>query len=247
MTFDKLFLILVAAALTGCGGGTSSSSKGIEIDLDSDSVAAEDVGEPVSITEKDYHVLTPFTYITNLSSVNISLRQGDYSISARGDSATLSHLQLHFDSNLLTVNIASDNNSDYNYFGTTTNVWLTISAPKIECFSSCANGSFCTSGKIVAENLEVGVLGSGKVLLDTLECKELKIHSSEVGPIHFDHVRANTMTILSKADADIRGDVEVGALNIVNQGTQHIFITGKAESVYVQNKDDHNVLLNLDE
>ena len=61
MTFDKLFLILVAAALTGCGGGTSSSSKGIEIDLDSDSVAAEDVGEPVSITEKDYHVLTPFT------------------------------------------------------------------------------------------------------------------------------------------------------------------------------------------
>ena len=86
MTFDKLFLILVAAALTGCGGGTSSSSKGIEIDLDSDSVAAEDVCEPVSITEKDYHVLTPFTYITNLSSVNISLRQGDYSISARGDS-----------------------------------------------------------------------------------------------------------------------------------------------------------------
>ena len=74
MTFDKLFLILVAAALTGCGGGTSSSSKGIEIDLDSDSVAAEDVGEPVSIIEKDYHVLTPFTYITNLSSVNIPLQ-----------------------------------------------------------------------------------------------------------------------------------------------------------------------------
>ena len=247
MTFDKLFLTLVAAALTGCSGGASSSSKGIDIGLDSDSVGAEDVGEPVRIIDKEYHVLTPFTYITNLSSVNISLRQGDYFISARGDSATLSHLQLHFDSNLLTVNIASDNNSDYNYFGTTTNVWLTISAPKIECFSSCANGSFCTSGKIVAENLEVGVLGSGKVLLDTLECKELKIHSSEVGPIHFDHVRANTMTILSKADADIRGDVEVGALNIVNQGTQHIFITGKAENVSVQNKDDHNVLLNLDE
>lgn len=246
MTFDKLFLTLVAAALAGCGGGASSSRKGIEIDFDSDSSAVEDVAEPVRIIDQDFHVLTPFTYITNLSSVNVSLRQGDYSISARGDSATLSLLKLHFDSNLLTINIASDNNSDYNYFGTTTNVWLTISAPKIECFSSCANGCFSTAGKIVAENLEVGVLGTGKVLLDTLECNELKIHSSEMGPIRFDCVRANTMTILSKADADIRGDVEVEKLNIINEGSQHIFITGKANDVYVQNKDDHNLLLNLD-
>lgn len=245
MAFNKLFALSAVAIITGCNGNGTSRKSGIEADLDSDSVLMDTSVYSKHTIEKEYIVLSPFTYITNLSSVNIAYKQGDYAISACGDSATLSHLQCHFDSNLLTVNIASDNNSDYNYFGTTTNVWLTVSAPQLECFSLCANGSFSTCGTVNAENLEIGVLGTGSVLLDSISCSELKIHSSDMGKIHFNHIQANDMSILSKADADINGDIEVKQLSIINKGKQRITLTGKAESIYVHDKDDSNLQLSL--
>ena len=53
------------------------------------------------------------------------------------------------------------------------------------------------------------------------------------------------MSILSKADADINGDIEVKQLNIINKGKQRITLTGKAESIYVHDKDDSNLQLSL--
>ena len=71
-----------------------------------------------NIIRKRISIPFDFSYITNLGSVDIIYTQGNYAIEVEGDSTTLNYLKAEFDSNLLTVSLQDDNNTDINLLAT---------------------------------------------------------------------------------------------------------------------------------
>ena len=187
-----------------------------------------------------------FSYLTNLGSVDITYTQGSaYSIEVEGDSTLLEHLQANFDSNLLTVSISTDSNQDINLYGNTNDVQMRITAPDLKVVSICGNGGFASAGTWQTDELQVGVLGTGEMKLDKVECRTFSLHSTERGGITISHLRADEAVIYSRSSADIDISVEVRDLTVLNDGTQHLRLRGKAEQVNIAKPDDPNLTMEL--
>ena len=120
-----------------------------------------------NIIRKRISIPFDFSYITNLGSVDIIYTQGNYAIEVEGDSATLNYLKAEFDSNLLTVSLQDDNNTDINLFGNAGNVKMYVSAPTLKCVSICGSGSFESQATWRAEDIQLGVLSSGNMKMNS--------------------------------------------------------------------------------
>ena len=182
-----------------------------------------------------------FNYIINLGSIDIIYTQGNFSVEVEGDSATLHFLHTDFDSNLLTVSIGNDGNTDYNFFGNTSNVKMYISCPDLKCVSICGNGSFASQATWRTEDLQLGVLGTGALKIGKVECTTLSIQSSDIGDISIADLHAEDATIYSRSSAHIDLNVDVNNLTVLNEGSQTITLTGSAHKVYVKNSKDPNL------
>lgn len=236
MTRRHFLPIAALIALASCNGKKADNT------TDSSASSAAEAQEPTKeLIEKEIFVGSQFSYITNLSSIKIVYTQGDYHISAIADSITLSHLQLQFDSNLLTVNLGHDNNRDYNIYGTTTDITLNVSSPRLDCVSTCGNGSFTSKGFLEADTIQLGVLGPGSINIDSIRCADIDIQSLNKGNISIKHLSANNANILSRSSATITADVSVKSLNIANYNKQTIRISGHAEKLYIKNPKDPNL------
>ena len=109
-------------------GACRRSTPGNEVKTEQQSTAKTEQRKQ-NIIKKRISIPFDFSYITNLGSVDIIYTQGNYSIEVEGDSATIDYLNAEFDSNILTVNLQTDNNTDINLYGNSNNIKMYVSAP----------------------------------------------------------------------------------------------------------------------
>ena len=198
-----------------------------------------------NIVRRNISIPQDFNYITNLGSIDIIYTQGNFSVEVEGDSSTLNFLKTDFDSNLLTVSMANDGNRDFNFYGNTSNVKMYVSCPDLKCVSICGNGDFESQATWRTEDLQLGVLGTGALKIGKVECTTFSIQSSDVGSISISDLQAEDATVYSRSSAHIDMNVDVNHLTIINDGSQTINLTGKAQKVLIKNPKDKNLTNNL--
>ena len=195
-----------------------------------------------NVVRRNLGVLTDFSYITNLGSVDIIYTQGDYSIEVEGDSALLQYLVTSFDSNLLTVSMRTDGNTSYNLYGNTPNVTMRLSCPTLQCISICGNGSFSSQGTWSSEDIEIGVLGTGTMHLDSIECNTFKMQITNVSTIGINNLKANEATVLTRTNATVSMNADAEELSILNDGKPNMTLTGRATKLLIQNPKDETLV-----
>ena len=194
-----------------------------------------------NIIKKRISIPFDFSYITNLGSVDIIYTQGNYGIEVEGDSATLNYLTAEFDSNILTVNLQTDNNTDINIYGSTNTIKMYVSAPELKCVSVCGNGSFESQATWRAENIQLGVLSTGSMKIGRVECTTFDLQSTDIGNIDITDLQAEDATLYSRSSATINANVNVKNLIVINDGKQTMKLTGKAQNVRIKNPNDINL------
>jgi hypothetical protein len=199
----------------------------------------------LNIIKKHISIPFDFSFIINLGSVDIIYTQGNYSIEAEGDSAMLTYLVTEFDSNVLTVNVQTDNNKDLNKFGAISNIKLYVSTPELKCVSICGNGGFESQATWRAEDIQIGVLSTGSLKLGSVECTTLDLQSTDIGNIDISDLQAEDATIYSRSSATINANVNVKNLIVVNEGKQKMKLTGKAQKAVFKNPNDINLVNEL--
>ena len=198
-----------------------------------------------STTKSEKPATRELNIIKKHISIPFDFRQGNYSIDAEGDSALLNYLVTEFDSNVLTVNVQTDNNTDFNKFGSTSNIKLYVSAPNLKCVSVCGNGSFESEATWRTEDLQLGVLSTGKMNIGKVECTTFNLQSTDIGDITLTDLHAEDATIYSRSSANINANINVKNLVVINDGKQKMKLTGKAQNVAIKNPQDLNLINEL--
>lgn len=192
------------------------------------------------IVRRQLGTLKDFTHLTNLGSVNIIYTQGDYNMEVEGDSVLLQYLTTSFDSNLLTVSMRTDGNRDINLYGNASNVTMYLSCPNLKCVSICGNGGFESIGKWSGDDIEVGILSTGTMRLDSIECNTFSMQSTSVSNISITNLKANEATVMTRANATIDMDVDAEELTVLNDGKPTMTLTGRAVNLLIKNPQDEN-------
>ena len=230
----KIFTILATLSiLTAC----NSTAPKQEEKSDADNTKRQNERK-ANVVRRQLGPVKEFSYLTNLGSVNIIYTQGDYNMEVEGDSAMLQYLVTSFDSNLLTISMRSDGNSDINLYGNTSNVTMYLSCPDLKCVSICGNGGFESIGTWSGDDIEVGVLSTGTMSLGTIECNTFKMQSTSVSLISIANLKAQEATMLTRTNATIDMKVDVEDLTIINDGNPKITLTGKATNLLIKNPKD---------
>ena len=225
-------------------GACRQATPGNDVKTEAQSSAKTDLRK-LNIIKKRISIPFDFSYITNLGSVDIIYTQGNYGIEVEGDSVTLNYLTAEFDSNILTVNLQTDNNTDINKYGSTNNIKMYVSAPELKCVSVCGNGSFESQATWRAENIQVGVLSTGSMKIGRVECTTFDLQSTDIGNITLTDLQAEDATLYSRSSATINANVNVKNLVIINDGKQTMKLTGKAQNVRIKDPNDMNLINEL--
>ncbi len=241
----KYRFVITLAALLLLGACRQFSVPKTEEGQDSTAKSEQPATRELNIIKKHISIPFDFSYITNLGSVDIIYTQGNYSIDAEGDSALLNYLVTEFDSNVLTVNVQTDNSTEFNKFGGISNIKLYVSAPELKCVSICGNGGFESQATWRTENLQLGVLSIGKMSLGRVECTTFDLQSSDIGDITLTDLHADDATIYSRSSANINANIDVKNLVVINDGKQKMKLTGKAQHVVIKNPNDLNLINEL--
>ena len=146
---------------------------------------------------------------------------------------------------MLTVNVQTDNNTDFNKFGSTSNIKLYVYAPNLKCVSVCGNGSFESEATWRTEDLQLGVLSTGKMNIGKVECTTFNLQSTDIGDITLTDLHAEDATIYSLSSANINANINVKNLVVINDGKQKMKLTGKAQNVAIKNPQDLNLINEL--
>ena len=250
MKYNIIEFLVILSLLTSCSNSSSRQVEGTgEQDNKSlnsgDNSTLQRKKKKENIVRRPVATLKDFSYITNLGSVNIVYTQGDYSIEVEGDSAMLQYLTTSFDSNLLTVSMRTDGNRDFNLYGNTSNVTMYISCPDLKCVSICGNGGFESRGTWSADDLQVGVLGTGTMSLDAIECNTFSMQSTSISLVSIANLKANEATVMTRTSAIIDMNVDVEELIVLNDGKPKITLTGKAANLLIKNPKDETLVNNI--
>lgn len=203
------------------------------------------VKSPKNIIRKHISIPSEFNHLTNLGCVDIIYTQGNFNIEVEGDSTMVNYLQANFDSNLLTVSIKSDGNSDLNPYGNTSNVKMYISSPDLRCVSVCGNGNFESLGTWRNEDILLGMIGTGSMKLAKVECTTFSLQSTDGGSFTIANLKADDAAIFSTSTARIEADVNVNNLTVLNEGKQIMKLTGTASKLLVKNPKDPNLTMEV--
>ena len=69
--------------------------------------------------------------------------------------------------------------------------------------------------------MQVGVMGSGSVVLDTVECQSLMVQNNDAGTVSFSSCRAKSIDMMGKSSGGINGVFDV-------EGLAKVTFTGSA-------------------
>lgn len=234
----QIISLAMIAMLTSCNSGTSTKQQ-----FTTSSEAKNDVpAKEKKIIRKQLLSTSTFTNIINVGSIDIIFTLGETSLEAEGDSALLEHIEVEFDSNLLTVGLTGDSNTDINRYGKTNNIKLYVSCPSLQCVSICGNGGFTQKGKWAStEEIQVGVLGTGAITLGEVESPSFRIEATAEGPVSITHLKTDKAIINCRAATSVTADLEANELFVYNASSPHLTLTGHATQTYFEAPKDKNL------
>lgn len=227
--------ILAIALLSSCQSNSNASKDEASVSATQEEAANKTQRK---IVRKPVNIPSEFSYITNIGSVDIIFSHGDYNMEVEGDSALIEYIKTNFDSNLLTISLKSDANTDYNMYGNANNTKLYITAPQLQCVSICNTGNFECTDTWQCDDIQIGILGTGGVKLNNVECKTFLIDATGKGNVSIDHLKADVATLNSRSSGTFNIDCDVNDFTIINDGEQTINLTGKVRQKSVSNKED---------
>lgn len=210
-------------AICACGGQQKQNRE-----TATSKEAKSEKKKPVAnIISKQVHVISEFTHLTSVSGADIVFTPGDYSIEVTGDSALIQYLETDFDSNLLTISIASERNPEINVYEGKPNVTISISAPKLQCVSLCSSGNFTSKGSWKNQTLEFGTIGSGTFYCDSLECESFNYMSTSTGDANFNHIKAKKIHFANLNQSNVNATIDADILEAENKGNSTFTFRGK--------------------
>ena len=239
---NKMKCMVIAALatlslLTACDANSTKT-----VNVATDGGASHEDGKGKNVVRKRLAVQGDFSYLTNIGSINIVYTQGEYGMEVEGDSAVLQHLKTSYDSNLLTVSMGTDGNSDINLYGNVSNATMYLSCPDLKCVSICGNGGFECRGTWRGDDLQVGVLGTGELKLDTVECNTFAMQSTTISVISIGALKARVADVMTRTNAVVDMNVDVEELTVLNDGRPKMTLTGKADNLMIKNPKDDNLV-----
>lgn len=224
--------------LASCNGGKADQQNNFVSD-------AKETTKPANerkTIRKQIPIISNFTNIINIGSIDIIYTVGENSLEAEGDSALLNHVQADFDSNLLTVGIAGDDYAEINRFGKTNNVKLYVSCPSLQCISVCGNGGFTQKGQWTsAEEIQVGVLGTGSIVLDKVESPSFRLEATAQGPVSIAQLKTDKAIINSRVATSITANLDTKELYVYNASSPQLTLTGHADNTFFEAAKDKNL------
>jgi len=241
---NRVFLAIIGILmLASCNqsGPTSQSAK--------DETKPTEVREPERI-RKHITFSGTFYQITHLGSLDIVFTEGDYSIEAEGAENMLNSLHIDIDSNVLTVSIENEESLGINSFvNSSSPVTLYISCPSLQTLAVCSTGSFKSVGPIHTTDMELGILDTGCIELDTVfTTGSFNYESSGSGNAIFHHIRTqHDCSLMPSGGGDITADVDVAdKLLIQNENTGNILVSGKAHQAELVILEESNCVAQFD-
>lgn len=234
---NHLIAFAAIALMASCNNGTSTRQQNTSAETTETAPAKER-----KTIRKQLFTTSSFTNIINVGSIDIIYTMGENRLEAEGESALIEHIEADFDSNLLTVGLAGDSNTDINQFGKTNNVKLYVSCPSLQCVSICGNGGFKQEGKWTSpEEIQVGVLGTGSIILGDIEAPSFRLEATDVGPVTIAHLKSDYAIFNCRAVTSITADLDVHDLSVFNGCSPQFTITGHADKSYFESPKDENL------
>ncbi len=171
-----------------------------------------------------------FYQITHIGTFDVIYREGDYALEYEGDSTLFPSMVAEFDSGTLTLSRRGENNTDVHAFSSRSSIKVYVSCPELRLLAACNSGSFRGIGAIHTTDMQIGVMGSGSVELDSVECNTLLVQNNDAGNVTIASCRAQSVDLLGKGSGNVSGSYDVeGEANLTFSGaaTNELFCKAK--------------------
>ncbi len=240
-------LFLIGATIISCNTKSQNKEEGKGItneQPEQDSTEAQG-----NIIKQYVPVTTPFTHITNISSIDIHYSQADeYAVTIEGEESILDMVALTFDSNVLTVNIKNESNNRINrYSSKLGNIKVHITSPTLSCVSLCGHGSFYCDGTMKGDDMQFGLFETSTIKVDSIECNDFLFENGQQGNATFNSIAAkHGIEFYGRGNGHVTARVNTPKLVIANNKTEGLDITGHADDVSIETPDAPNVHINLE-
>lgn len=221
MKGHSLLYILFAMLFCACGQQEKQKQQ-----------TAESVPTPKEKTEnvisREYPCGGDITHLTSVSGAHIIYTQGPNRLIAEGDSALLNYLDTDFDSGVLTISLGSERNPEINLYEGKKQITIYFSAPNLHCVSLCSSGDFTSKGKWCAETVEMGIIGSGSLHCDSIECQAFDFKASGKGSAYFTLIKSNEINFANLGETDVDAITDTDHLVAINKGRSTMTFSGRA-------------------
>ena len=165
------------------------------------------------IIRKFLPLISDFSSITNMGSIDIEFTPGPCQLVAEGDSDLINLIQYDIDGGILTVNMPTERYNNVSQFAGKTDVTLHISCPELYMVTTVSSGSFRSSCPIRTINLHMGTLGSGTIIADSIICQTFKFENRGNQSSRFKYIDCDEATLFhygsNKVEANIQARTHV--------------------------------------
>lgn len=180
-----------------------------------------------------------FTQITNMGSVNIVYTTGPCDIRVEGPKALVQMVSAEIDCGILLLTVASERNQDIQQYQTIrSDLTAYISSPSLSMLAVCGSGSFISHDLITTEDIHIGTLRNGSILINSLICRNLRYEINGTSRDSIGHLTCDDALVVSSASGRLTmPDVNAsGSLTLDDNVSSEILCKGKTTSLVINNQ-----------
>lgn len=180
-----------------------------------------------------------FSQITNMGSINIEYTTGPCDIVIKGPKNLTQLVSAEIDCGILLLSLSSERNQDIHQYQTSrTDLTAYISSPSLSMLAICGSGGFTSHNLISTDDMHIGALSNGPIIIDSLMCKSLRYEINGTSRDSIGHLRCDEAIIVSSASGRITlPDVNVsGELALDDNSGSQIVCKGKTTSLVINNQ-----------
>ena len=226
--------LLIIFLLVSCNGNRQNQP------VANGSESPTPAAESANVIRKSMPYVGDFIMVNNMGTVNVVYTQGPSNIEVEGPEMLVNLVKVSVDSGVLIISMSNERNKDVQIFqGNRPNVTAYVSSPNLNMIAVCSGGDFVSKGIISTDKMHIGSLSNGKIVIDSLECDELKFEVNSVGESTIGCARiSGDCLILSSGTGKLRvEDIEVGGkltLDDINNST--LYCKGKTADLEINNQ-----------
>jgi len=203
--------------------------------------------ENVTISKQTIICDQPFMQITHIGTMDIEYTKGDYKIELEGDSTLFPSIMTEFDSGTLTIGLNGENNIDIHAYGSSVPLKVHISSPELRLLAICNKGSFHAASIANNEEMQIGNIGTGNVVIDSLSCKSVLFKGEDSGHIKIGECNTESLRMTLNRNSSIEGNFNVNGNSVLTfTGGAKADIKCKGDGIELQALDKVDVNLDVD-